>query len=310
MSSSIVAPRVTIVDAGGPLDTRFAYAITDHEIHSNRPLSVPSAFRIDRQPACTLVPNARAAKALRSVQASGWLAEAHRDLRCDYHSNGASLHVPEIGDFDIDSAAMVIRYAAAAPTRRDGSRLEQVLFGPALIVALAYRSIHFLHASAVQLGESAVAFCAESGVGKSTFAAAEAVAWHPIADDILPVKVAVDGPEALPRFPQLKWPMERQYPLAGAARLPLRSIFVLAPDAPVTTRIELERLSQRESTLALIRHGVASRVFSPLLLHRQMRLCAEIAASVPVVRARYPKRLDALPGLREAILEVARGQVA
>lgn len=80
------------------------------------------------------------------------------------------------------------------------------LLGPAFGVMLHQRGFLVLHASSVLIGNSAVAFVAEKGTGKSTLAAAFHAGGHGIvADDIVAVDLAAaGGPIAHPGFPQLK----------------------------------------------------------------------------------------------------------
>jgi hypothetical protein len=232
-----------------------------------------------------------------SVQAEGWLAEAHRKVRCDYRAGGVAVRVPGIADFRVDLDTGVVRFSPAGQAPRDLDLLEQALFGPPIVIALAHESVFLLHASAARIGGAAAAFCAESGAGKSTLAAFKGADWTPIADDMLPARMSASGPEA-------------QYPMDSPPALPLGAVFVLAPEPPETwsrNLMEHERLDPRAATFALIRHGVASRLFSQQLLKRQMRFCADVSAVLPVFRLRYPKRLGILPHLRQRIQDLVAG---
>jgi hypothetical protein len=300
-----VPPRIIALDAGKPEVTTFAYGILDHALLSNAPLRLAHPFRLV-EPLPERPPPPGTGDVVARVCAEGLLGAERREVACTYRDQGVDLQVPGIGDFRVDAEAGVIRYRRldAAPTAP--ALLEEALFGPALIVALAFRSRFLLHAGAVRVGEGVAAFCAESGTGKSTLAGRAGGGWRPIAEDMLPVAKGPDGFSVLPRFPQLKWPEDAQYPLDAPPRLPLRALFVLAPDPPdhSPAGIRHERLDWRDATLALIRHGVAGRLFSQQLLELQMRFFAEAAGSIPVFRLRYPKRLDILPALRERIQEV------
>lgn len=297
------APRILAADSTGPQDAAFAYAIAGHEVHSNRPLILAEPHRIDRPPLAIPAPLRPERPATGSTRADGWLAEARRSVRCDYRPDGATLQVPGIGAFHIDAASRIIRYTPRRAGPDERHLIEQVLLGPALVTALAYRSIFFLHAGAVRIGDAAAAFCAESGVGKSTLAAFSDRHWEPIADDLLPVEIVAGAPQALPGFPQLKWPQERQYPLTAPPRVPLRSVFVLAPLPAATPgdRIGVDRVAEGKAAIALIRHGVSTRLFAPHLLRIHTQFCAGLAASLSVYRLRYPKRFDILPQLRATI---------
>ncbi len=69
------------------------------------------------------------------------------------------------------------------------------LVGPVLGYVLRRRGVLSLHASAVVIGDRAVAFCGEAGAGKSTLAATFASAGYPVVtDDVL----ALGGVESIP----------------------------------------------------------------------------------------------------------------
>jgi len=177
---------------------------------------------------------------------------------------------------------------------------EEVLVGPALLLALALRGTFALHAAAVRTPAGVVALVGESGAGKSTLAAAAGPGWARVADDVLPFALAAGEPAALPHYPQLKLPGGAQYHPSAPARLPL--VAVCEVGAPATDgRIAVEPLSPRDATLGLIAHTVAARLFPEDLVEAHLELAAVVASQVPVLRLRYPRTLDALPSVRRAL---------
>jgi hypothetical protein len=183
--------------------------------------------------------------------------------------------------------------------------------GPPLAIALAARGIHLLHASAVRTTRGVVAFCAESGEGKSTLAAA--AAHHPdlglarVADDQLPVRLG-ERPEALPHFPQLKLPVAEWYRAAEPPVLPLVALVGLSPPPPVAAgdaapRAELTRLEPAAVALMLARATVAARLFDADLLAEHFDACGRTAAGgLAGYRLCYPRRFD---HLRSALALIA-----
>lgn len=187
-----------------------------------------------------------------------------------------------------------------------------------------------LHGSAVMIEGGAVAFVGETGRGKSTLAASFASAGHPvITDDCLMLEHGRDGLRAVPTYPSLRlWedaadtlgrPLGRRQQVAEyspklrfSARwsrtipfcvdpVPLRCVYVL--DRLAARRpVEIERLSQREAFIQLIRFGFRLDPQHPARLLREMDRVADLARLVPVCRLRMPWHLQALPSVRHAVM--------
>lgn len=214
-------------------------------------------------------------------------------IDCEWSDGGYDLEVAGAG-----------RFAVA----RDGRRIDcdgrpegaegfaEAVLGPALILALALRDVWCLHASAMAADGGVVAFVGESGAGKSTLArelpALGALPYRRIADDVLPVALEAGRARVLPRFPQLKCPPDAQPGLAAPPSLPLAAVYVLGPEE---AEVAAEPLGSGAAALALVRHTVAARLFTPELLARHMDFCAAVAGHVPVRRLRYPRTVETLP---------------
>lgn len=189
-----------------------------------------------------------------------------------------------------------------APPWTDDDR--ELLLGPGLVLALALQGTWCLHASAAVRGGAVVAFLGESGAGKSTLAAhlggCLQEGWHLVADDILPVTEGEDGAWAWPRFPQRKLPPEAQPGPALPERLPLALVCDLLPAAPEAAPAA-EWLPEAAAATALLRQTAGARLFDAELLEAHLAFAAALAARVPVCRLAVPRRLEALPAVREAI---------
>jgi hypothetical protein len=185
--------------------------------------------------------------------------------------------------------------------RRPGAAADRVLeraLGAPLALALAERGIYLLHAAALATPAGAVALAADSGVGKSTLAAAAAAdtaqrGWTRIADDLLPVRLGA-RPEALPHFPQLKLAPAEQYPAAAAERLPLAAVVELDRLAPAAEPPASQRLGPAAAALALARATAAARLFDGELLAAHLAACAAAAECLAVARLSYPGGLGRL----------------
>jgi hypothetical protein len=190
--------------------------------------------------------------------------------------------------------------------------LERAIGAP-LALALAVRGVYLLHASALRLDRRVIALAADSGVGKSTLAAAveraPGLGLRRVADDILPVRLGAAS-AALPHFPQLKLAAADGYPPAAPGSWPLGALVELERCEPVpagdVAPIRFERLSGAPAALALTRATVASRLFDEALLTAHLAACAAAADALVVARLRFPSGLDRLPATLERLTRELR----
>ncbi len=184
------------------------------------------------------------------------------------------------------------------------------------------RGLVLLHASAVAIGDGAVAFAGPKGAGKSTLLGAFVAAGHAaIADDLALIEAGRDQPPRLwaapgclrlwpdsvralgfgawPALPELSWSAKLQLPLdmtAARGARPLAAVFILTAghsDFPAIEPVET----------ATAMAGLAQHFFRPHYLHPMGKLAVllpqlgRIAAGTKVFRIRRPERyahLDAV----------------
>ena len=212
---------------------------------------------------------------------------------------GYLLKVAGGSDFYIAPQGQFIRRVVADSTDSPWPKLDrEILVGPVLVLALALRGIWSLHASAVTCNGRTILFLGESGQGKSTLAAHLAPSMQLAADDILPVTLTDFKLTCWPHFPQLKLPLNAQHGLAQPESLPVRHICLL--DA--AEEISFHPLFSSEATQTLLRHTAGTRLFPPDLLSKHLVFCAQAAGKIQLSRLAYPRRMDALPGVK-ALLE-------
>jgi hypothetical protein len=228
-----------------------------------------------------------------------WLAGEPRTVACTLEHETYRLECAGARPFLVGPAGRWIRAEPLSPAPLDETEL-QILFGPALLLALARRGTFALHASAVATAFGVAAFVGQSGAGKSTLAQPAVEGWERVADDIVPVGPRPNGIVALPRFPQLKLGRAEQYPASAAAELRLAAVYEIEPRSSGDD-VRVEPLPPADGALTLVAHTVAARTFGPELLERHLDFCTAGAASVRVRRLRVPRSLEALPAVYAAV---------
>jgi hypothetical protein len=230
----------------------------------------------------------------------GWVAGMQRLVEVYTTSRGMLLNVEGGGEFFIAAHGETI---VKQKFHEQLTKLEQeIVLGPALVLALAMRGTWSLHASAAMFAEKTIVLLGESGQGKSTLAAylSGSPGWRLVADDILPVKMDPDGVNVLPHFPQLKLPVEAQPGPGLPEQIPLTRLCVLTP-AGQDTMPELQLFPPNLAIQALLSHTAGTRMFTPEMLGKHLSFCSLVAGHVPVYQLAYPHRRDALPGIKELL---------
>lgn len=122
--------------------------------------------------------------------------DAEIRVRCGRLNGGFRLAFDDTGTFDISKGGREIEWTPGTSSVMELVRAD--LLGGVFSVALHLRGLLCLHASAVGIGDTALAFLANKGAGKSTLATALVNSGATlITDDMLPVD---------PRAPVMAWP--------------------------------------------------------------------------------------------------------
>ncbi len=193
------------------------------------------------------------------------------------------------------------------------------LLGPVLGILLRLRGVSCLHASAVALGERAVAFLGDAGAGKSTTAAAFAKRSHPVlSDDIVALVDLGDGFLVQPGYPCIRLWSDSVNFLFGSPNalplltptwdkhfldlrdenyrfqqepLPLGAIYVLDSEArygPASSANAiappLEAISAADRLLTLIANTFANRFLDRAMRAQEFEILSRLVRSVPVRR--------------------------
>lgn len=204
------------------------------------------------------------------------------------------------------------------------------LLGPVLGLVLRLRGVTCLHASAVAVGSSALAFAGSEGAGKSTTAAALACRGHSvISDDIVALVERGGAFFVLPAYPYLAlWPEsvnivygpgkslpsfsanydKRQLSLAEnrlkfeEQPLPLGAVFLLSERSSDAEAPLVKSLSKRDALLELVANSYATSLLDRNMRAIEFEFLARLVAAVPVLRLRPHEDASRMDRLCDVIL--------
>ena len=243
-------------------------------------------------------------------------------------NGGYLLRFPDLADFQVSADGLHVT-GFPAPEISE-TTVQHLYLNQVLPLVLSKLGKLVFHASAVEIGEGAIAFAAESGRGKSTLAASFAVnGFRFLTDDGLVLEPAGDGYEVLPSHPSIRlWadsedalipPAARRAPpvhyttkarfLAGADLVfceqprPLRRVYFLGDGRAAT--LELQRLSGAEALVEWVKHSFLLDIEEKPRLASHFDQVAKLANQPIHYRLDYPRRFEELARVREAIVEHA-----
>jgi hypothetical protein len=204
------------------------------------------------------------------------------------------------------------------------------LLGQVLSFCLLARGVEPLHATSVVVNGAAIGFLGDSGHGKSTLAATLLErGYRLLTDDVLVVRFDEGRAMAYPSLPRIKLtgasadavfpgrrsvPMnrftdKRIFPLHEAEYVsrpaPLRALYVISEPAE-GAGLSIRRLRGRAEFLALIRHTFNDSILHIPRLKQQFAFARRLVRLVHVNALSYPKQLDLLPAVADAVLADAQ----
>jgi len=218
---------------------------------------------------------------------------------------------------------------ASWPSESSAEEAATYLLGPVLGLLLRFRGVTCLHASAVAISGSVIAFVGAEGAGKSTTAAAFARAGYAAVSDDVVALVEREGDFFVsPSYPHLSlWPesVEMLYGTAdalppfvsnwekrrlsfayGGARfedgaLPLRAIYLLdeirdEPGSPV------EPVTGQTGFLSLVANTFATNMLDSEMRANEFKTLSSLVAKVPLRRLFTSKGKLAPADLCQAVL--------
>lgn len=176
-----------------------------------------------------------------------------------------------------------------------------VLLGPVLILNLALNNVFCLHASSFQINETLYILMADSGTGKSTIARYmdKAPNSFRVGDDILPVQSKDKSIKVFPQFPQLKLSSKKQYTQKTHAKK-VKLLF-----AKKEAKTKLSKMDSFSSLKQILRHTVATKLFSPPQLKSHLDFCHQTIQGQQCYQVDYQHSTNGLIELYESLNEIS-----
>jgi hypothetical protein len=184
----------------------------------------------------------------------------------------------------------------------------------ALPLALQSLGRQVLHASAVQGSTGVVAFCGDSGTGKSTLAYAAWRRGHRLwADDAVAFEIVGQDVRAIPlpfrlilraessAFFGVEGDSSEQSMRAAAEAARLATVVILDRAVPRGFGVDVEQLSGADAFAAALAQGYCYRPSQAAQSERMVAEYLELAARVPIVRARFEPRFESVDVLLDRI---------
>jgi hypothetical protein len=232
---------------------------------------------------------------------------------CAYGSrdaDGFSIHFPDVADFRVRRGDDEIVAETSAP-----SALVHDLFRTAVIpLALQACGYEALHASAVCVDTGVAAFCGFSGSGKSTVAYGLGRRGYALWGDDAVVFAAGEGNVRcfpIPFTLSLRAASREFFdvrtlplPVVEDQRQPASLAAVVALERSLDEAHVVERVSLSDAVRLLLPHAYRFTLTDTTRTRQAVETYLDLAASVPVIRARYEPGFSELPALLDAIESV------
>ena len=236
------------------------------------------------------------------------------------------LRLPGLCDFTINPQGTVVEGWPSLALDQNACR--QIYLNNVMPMALSRQGKLVLHASAVEVNDSALVFVGVSGRGKSTLATSFSHDGYAlIVDDGLVVEARDSHALAMPGEHSVRlwrdselllgthatsgtqamgFTDKRCFPAGSALHFcvqprPIRAVFLLGedPQAPLSIR----RLPPAQALIELIHYSFLLDIGNPAKHASLMRATAHLASSCQVSLLDYPRNYTQLPSVREAIFD-------
>jgi len=245
-------------------------------------------------------------------------------------NNGYLLRFHQLSDFFINSEGDQIAYTPEHGVPEETTR--HLLLDQVIPLVINLKGGQALHVSAVLIPQGVVGFAGPTGSGKSTLSGGLFNLGYPlVCDDCLAILTKNNKIFAMPAYPGLRLWEDALVSLFGdngayssvahytdkrrveiekipkaycTEPKPLKRIYTIADlsEGKDETDILIEKLSARESFMALVRCAFRLDITDQRMLERQFHFLQRMVSTVPIKRLLFPRNFKFLPAVREAIL--------
>jgi len=254
-------------------------------------------------------------------------------LSCARVSQGYLLTYAGFAEFLLDSTGGRVTCNQVENGVTDAT-IRHLVLDQVFPMVLNLRGCEAIHATAIATDQGVCAFSGPTGSGKSTLAASFFLAgFRALGDDCLPLIYHNGGICVLPGYPGMRlWSdsiealsldLATSAPIAsyttkrrilgaetanGFPRqpLPLKRVYRLIRGEegnPQITKPAIEQVGWRDAIVELVSSSFPLDVTDREMLLRHFRFMEKTASTVPVRRLRIPYNLEALPAVRQAVLD-------
>jgi len=239
---------------------------------------------------------------------------------------GYLLRFPGLADFRVASGGLQVICTPALGVTEETAR--HLYLNQVLPLALAKQGVLVFHASAVEIDDSAVAFMAESGRGKSTLAASFASSGFPfLTDDSLLLEEGESSYIVQPSHPSIRLWDDSKHALINddaqqapavqytpKARIlfgdtmafcpvvqPLRRVYFLGDGS--ATNVVFRRMQPSEALIGLVRNTFLLDIDASEALATHFDQLTKMVAKPIFYELDYPRRFEELALVRQAVVE-------
>ncbi|MDH5202458.1 MAG: hypothetical protein OEZ31_04825 [Nitrospirota bacterium] len=245
-------------------------------------------------------------------------------------NGGYLLRFNEIADFFVSKYGKEIFCMPKPEIPKE--TIQHLLLDQVIPLVINLKGGEALHASAVRTPQGVIAFAGLTGSGKSTIAGSFLQAGYPlISDDCLPLIEQNQDIYAIPAYPGLRLRDDSLEYLFGnngnhksvahyttKKRLCiekrveafceepqlLKRLYIIADPAETDgeTEVMIEGFFPKDSFMALVKCTFRLDITDQKMLERQFHFLKRVVSKVPVQQLTFPRNLNFLPAIREAIL--------
>ncbi|MCE7982692.1 MAG: hypothetical protein DYG89_16025 [Caldilinea sp. CFX5] len=245
---------------------------------------------------------------------------------------GYLLRFTNLADFEVSTDGQTICCWPGPET--SASTIEHLYLNQILPLALGQQGKLIFHASAVEIGDVAVAFMGASGRGKSTLAATFATTGlRFLADDGLLVEPHEGHYQVIPSHPSIRLWQDSEQALIPPDAIkatpvqftsksrflsgqevvfceqprPLKQIYLLGEG--ITDQLVCQRIRPAVACIELVKHAFILDSVAATLLTNQFATLSQITQQIPCYRLDYPRSFATVTAIKQAIINHVTDEV-